>query len=440
MNRSILLIPLIFLLACHTTKAQSLDTLRVMSYNLLYYGENTSFCDNSNNPITSKDAYFKIIAKHTLPDLLVVNEMGASAAYSNRILSKVLNVDGVNKYKACSIKNNSFSSLVNGVFYNKQKLEIVWQRSIKKALNNTDLVRVIDLNKFYYVDPELAQGRDTTFLYVAAAHLKAGNSQSDEDARELAAESFMDYISTELDPGYIFFCGDLNLYGANEGAFQEFTSSTYGDYRLYDLADESGNWHNASSFSDMHTQSTRSSNTNSGCFSGGGMDDRFDFILGSGQVYQDTGAISYIAQSYKTVGQDGGHFNQEIIQGGNNSVPSSVLAALYEMSDHLPVMADFEIEQLMPVTDTTDSTDTISGIINRVNSNSKIWFQNDEIRMELKKNSKVEVMNLSGALLHSDSYSAGFHSVSTSQLISGVYFVRTYNSQGASIQKVLILR
>lgn len=424
-------------LSIFSVMCQSNDTLRVMSYNLLYYGENTSFCDNGNNPIASKDAYFKIITNYIDPDILVVNEMGASAAYSNRILNKVLNVDGVNKYKACSIKNNTFSSIVNGVFYNKQKLEIVWQRSIKKDLNNSDLVRVIDLIKFYYLDPELAIGRDTTFLYVGAAHLKAGDSQNDASAREIAAESFMEYISSELDPGYMFFCGDLNLYNANEGAYQEFTGSTYGEYQFYDLASESGNWHNTNSFSDIHTQSTRSSNTNSGCFSGGGMDDRFDFILGSGQVYQDTGAISYISQSYKTVGQDGSHFNQSLIQGGNNSVPSNVLAALFEMSDHLPVVADFKIQRLEPLIDTTD---TVTGYSSNAKPQSRVWMQNDELRMNLLRNTQVEIIDMNGISILSQPFGLGYHSISTNQIASGLYFIRTQNTRSVSVDRVLILR
>ena len=73
-----------FALLC---QSQGYDTLRIMTYNLLYYGEVTSFCDNSNNNINSKDLYLKTIVKHVDPDLLVVNEMGAAQAYASRIIS-----------------------------------------------------------------------------------------------------------------------------------------------------------------------------------------------------------------------------------------------------------------------------------------------------------------------------------------------------------------
>ena len=47
--------------------------------------------------------------------------------------------------------------------------------------------------------------------------------------------------------------------------------------RLFDPIDRIGNWHNNSSFSDVHTQSPRTAQFGGGA--SGGMDDRFDFIL-----------------------------------------------------------------------------------------------------------------------------------------------------------------
>lgn len=425
--------------ASFSVQGQSFDTIRVMTYNTLYYGENTSFCNNSNNPIAAKDLYFKRIVQYAKPDVLVVNEMGASVAYANRILSKVLNVDGENGYEACSIKNNSFSSIVNGMFYNSEKLGLVWQKSIKKASNNADLVRVIDLNKFFYRDPELEDNRDTVFLYVAAAHFKAGDSSSDEAEREIAAEAFMEHISAEYDPGYFLFCGDLNLYSENEDAFKELTGSGQGVYRFYDLADASGSWHNSSSFSEVHTQSTRLSNTNSGCFSGGGMDDRFDFILGSGQIYQDTGAVTYIGESYSTLGQDGNHFNQEITQGGNSSVPSAVLAALYEMSDHLPVTADFKIRLLEPLPDTIDTADTAASIAKLTRAQSKVWLQNGQIRIELYNDTMVEFIDLNGQVLFAQMFQKGFETIPINHLPSGVFFIRTSSQKGVSTERMVIV-
>jgi exonuclease III len=423
-----------FALLC---QSQGYDTLRIMTYNLLYYGEVTSFCDNSNNNINSKDLYLKTIVKHVDPDLLVVNEMGAAQAYVSRIISKVLNTDGESKYKACAVKNNSFSSLANGMFYNKKRLELVSQKKIAFDLNGNDLVRVIDVNKFYYTDSELVDSSDTAYLYVAAAHLKAGNSNSDEQDRALAAESLMDYFSQIGANNYVL-CGDLNLYSDDEDAFQNLISNSNGNVRLYDPINQSGSWNNNSSFSAVHTQSTRSSSTNGGCFSGGGMDDRFDFILMSGQVVQDTGTVSYIEGSYRALGQDGNHFNQAVNDGSNNSVPSVVLGALYEMSDHLPVIADIKVRLLEPAQDTTDTTTGISAAKKPL---STLWVQSDELRIDCHSNNvRFEILDISGRLVYIRESMSGFQTISLSELSSGMFIVKLSTPSQVQTQRIVLPR
>jgi hypothetical protein len=45
------------------------------------------------------------------------------------------------------------------------------------------------------------------------------------------------------------------------------------------------------------------------------------------------------------LGNDGNHFNQDITNGNNFSVPANVLTALHGLSDHLPVIAEFEVKR-----------------------------------------------------------------------------------------------
>jgi hypothetical protein len=56
--------------------------------------------------------------------------------------------------------------------------------------------------------------------------------------------------------------------------------------------------------------------------------------------------MRYLSGSLRPIGNDGLHFNSSITSGTNNSVPATVLTALYELSDHLPVVADFELDRL----------------------------------------------------------------------------------------------
>ena len=52
----------------------------------------------------------------------------------------------------------------------------------------------------------------------------------------------------------------------------------------------------------------------------------------------------YVPNTYFAVGNDGNHFNDPVNAGTNYSVSSTVLSALYSLSDHLPVIADFDID------------------------------------------------------------------------------------------------
>tara|TARA_B100000029_G_C17133500_1_gene799655 strand:- start:164 stop:688 length:525 start_codon:yes stop_codon:yes gene_type:complete len=101
---------------------------------------------------------------------------------------------------------------------------------------------------------------------------------------------------------------------------------------LIDPISTPGNWHNNSSYSSVHTQSTRSSNESDGGASGG-MDDRFDQLLISE-------GINYINDSYVAYGNDGNHFNSSINSGNNSAVSNNIANALYNASDHLPVYMD----------------------------------------------------------------------------------------------------
>ena len=75
---------------------------------------------------------------------------------------------------------------------------------------------------------------------------------------------------------YYAFAGDFNLYDGNEPAYNMMLDSMAVD--LEDPINRRGEWHDRSSFADVHTQSTRTTQLPDGGASEG-LDDRFDFIL-----------------------------------------------------------------------------------------------------------------------------------------------------------------
>ena len=85
--RITILLLLTFIL--NTLAAQ--DTLRVMQYNLLYYGVNTGFCNFTNNNPDVKDAYLRTIIEYVKPDIFTVNEITQTLSYQQHILDEVMN-------------------------------------------------------------------------------------------------------------------------------------------------------------------------------------------------------------------------------------------------------------------------------------------------------------------------------------------------------------
>jgi hypothetical protein len=320
-------------------KAQ--DTIKVMHYNLLYYGKNIYACSSVTNAVDAKNGYLKTIIKHVKPDIFTVNELDGEDAYpvtndATYLLNNALNVDGVTYYSRTSFPK---TFLANTLFYNSQKLKLKKATPISFIIS-TD--KVYNAYTLYYNAPDLSITNDTVFITCLIAHFKAGSYSSDIQERTSEAGIVMDYFTSLGVAGNYLFMGDLNLYTSSEGAFQKLINPNNALYKLYDPANLIGEWNNNSTYRFVHTQSTHSSGD---CYSTGGMDDRFDFILASDYIMNGTQKVEYVPGSYKVVGQDGSSFNSSLNVSTNTSVPANVAMALYNMSDHLPVYLELKIDQ-----------------------------------------------------------------------------------------------
>jgi len=173
-------------------------------------------------------------------------------------------------------------------------------------------------------------------LRVFTLHLKASQGSDNEQKRYLECVVLRDYLDTlPGDLPYIV-AGDLNIYEASESAYQLLMSS--GPGQLFDPIDEAGDWHDNIAYAPIHTQSTRTSSGYGGGATGG-LDDRFDQILVSEDLLGGAD-LEVLTETYTAFGNDGQHFNQSIIAGGNSAVPYEVAEALHNASDHLPVIVD----------------------------------------------------------------------------------------------------
>ena len=103
------------------------DTIRVMQYNLLRYGE-------SNQPPSTKNPLLSTIINYVKPDIFGCNEISATADYAQNILTGALNINGETKWKRAKLsKAGVDASLTNTLFYNSNKFELLSQVTVSKV-------------------------------------------------------------------------------------------------------------------------------------------------------------------------------------------------------------------------------------------------------------------------------------------------------------------
>ena len=303
------------------------DTITILSYNLLNFPEGRTDC-SSNTVVPNRADTLRKILKYVKPDIFVACEIQTRAG-ADSVLTRSLNVYGAANYAAATYDIlNTDDPLNNQLYYNTDKLTLYSQDVIQTSPRN------IDHYILYVNDPTLDQFFDTTFIEVYMCHLKAGSGSAEQATRAVQTDILMDFIATRPQDRNHFVCGDLNVYRSSEACYQNLITGTNA---LKDPINQPGNWTSNSSFAAIHTQSTRSSQ-NLDCGSTGGLDDRFDQILVSQNVMNGSDSLKYLAGSYKAIGNDGNHYNTNILVSPlNNQYPDSIVRALYYMSDHLPV-------------------------------------------------------------------------------------------------------
>ena len=338
---------LIVCLALSALAAKAQDTLTVMQYNLLYYGNyNSGFADcyETNNNTQRKDECIRTILDYVKPDIFTVCEFGATAALQNDFLRHNLNINGANYWQSDNIINYAGENIINHIFYDSRKLGL--KRHVALHTNPRDT----DVYELYLKTPSLAAG-DTVKLVCIVAHPKAG--QGYEASRRALMQIAMDHVNQYYPTDNVLIMGDFNMYGASESGYRLLTQ-TYSNPSVCfmdPLAFQGGvgEWTNNNQFAAFHTQSTRSYSDE--CFSSGGLDDRFDFILMADEIAFSYNHMRYVQGSYKAIGNDGRHFNSSINQGTNTAVPAAVAEALFDGSDHLPVTMKIAVDLHLGVED-----------------------------------------------------------------------------------------
>jgi endonuclease/exonuclease/phosphatase family metal-dependent hydrolase len=302
------------------------EVIHLAFYNVLNYPQ---------APPTDREQILSEILEELNPDIFMICEL-ESGAGGEDILNNSLNAFN-DVYTSAPYQNNTSSTadLQQLLYYNRNKF----------TLDATDIIQtsIRDINRYRLKLKTVNETTNPQYLEVFVAHLKASQGGQNELLRLDMVEAFTDYLST-LDPNDpVIFAGDLNLYTSDEPAYQELLNSS-NPIVIKDPIDSPGDWNNNPSFEFLHTQSTRISNAEFNDFgAGGGLDSRFDFILMSENLLDPTADLRYIDDTYEAFGNNSNCYNNRIDNtncGGTFSQNTRDL--LYQMSDHLPVIAQLE--------------------------------------------------------------------------------------------------
>ena len=179
-------------------------------------------------------------------------------------------------------------------------------------------------------------------FYVYQSHLKASTGSSNVATR-LSGVQTLRANSDALGVGVrAIYSGDMNFYTRTESGYQAFIAA--GNGAAFDPLG-TADWTGASN-AWKHTQSPRDILANG--LIGGGMDDRFDFMLPTAQLMDGAG-IAFITGSYRAVGNDGNHYNLAVNSGTNSYFPSDLSRSatlatnLFNSADHIPVLMDLQV-------------------------------------------------------------------------------------------------
>ena len=434
----------IFFANCFASDAQN-DTLKVMTYNVLNYGD---ACQGANSTMRN---YLKNIISFTQPDILGLVKMSTikrfpsdfngnlPVDFCDSMVQQVLNPAGNISYNYCQYTNEARGGDMNVFFYNKNKLVNIYTKVLTINVND------FDLYKFYYNDPGLSLSHDTTYLYVVLFHVQSG---SDATIRNTQLTSMYNAIKGRFSslPNMIMM-GDFNLRNSSETGYNQLVTSTDTTYKFSDppfsidgTFSYPATWQGSPMFSAYFTTSTRIDliHPNS-CGTDGGAKDWYDHILFSPWMVNGKNYMSYVPHSYQTIGNDGKRFsvavNDSVANVKNMSAPSDVINSIFQLSNKYPVMAKFAVRSNTTGISPIDPDNTNTGIATLPFDENDISITNPSgnilhIRLNEKLSGKIlcmTIQDLTGKEFFNTAFQTASSPVETidiSSLPTGFYFFK----------------
>lgn len=286
-------------------------------------------------------------------DILLLQEQNSPNSNTQQFVNLLNSIYGAGTYARGSLVLGSRGGGQPGVIYNTNTVSLLSEQAIGDDGTSSDPPEQPRQGGLYRFRP-LGYGSQADF-YVFNDHFKAGASSTDKDRRLVEAEAIRSAADDLGESAHVIYVGDYNVRSSSESSVQHLLGP--GNGQAFDPIDQLGTWHDNLSFRSVHTQSP-SDGTTSG-LTGGGIDDRFDFqwttaemLDGEGLSYIGTGIGDVVVSehSYNAFGNNNTHeMNGPVNDPNNTAQPDDVLDALAVVSDHLPVVADYQLPSRMVV-------------------------------------------------------------------------------------------
>jgi len=400
------------------------DTLKIMFWNVLNY---------PNSGASSRLQDFKTVIEYEKPDIFTACEIDNQTGASN-ILNTAFSYSS-NHQLGTYLPNAEDQNII---IFDSTKISEISARNLPvipgSAIGEANgTPRNTDLYTMYYKDPNLALGsKDTTSITFVVFHLKASEGSSNVKKRNVQLQQLKDSLTAIGLDTHVVVAGDYNIYRSSETGWNTISSVSP---RLYDPINRVGSWHDGNSFTDVHTQSPRTTQFDGGA--NGGLDDRFDFILPTGDIVSqgtnaNKGRFKYISGSYRAVG------NALTDPTNNTQSPSNVVQAIHDGSDHLPVVMEVEVflPSFMPTSllETVNFKDYVKAYVahGKLNLRSRVILDNAHIRL----------IDISGKIIYTNKMDfdgdTEYH-LDLPPLSSGIYTLSIISDAGAMVQQLPVI-
>jgi len=414
------------------------DSIRIMAYNTLGFGS-ASAAYNCQAPSQSDMpplyAELEAIVQFANPDIIGLDKMqcvqtsltdfnGISSFYfPDSVIVNSLDAAYPSRYAYCPFTDQSRCAAGNSelLFYDQNKLGYLSTYVMYYGQEDFDMF------KLYYKQWFGGGNTDTTYLYVILCHTISSTTNS--IGRDGQDSTVMNKVRTMfMHTPNLIYMGDFNTRTSTEPGYEYITQTSDTNYIMHDPPfypdahlTYPDNWTSGSTDQAYFTTTTRSTTEPNACGTTGGGKDWYDHIFLSPWLVEGINHLTYVRNSYATIGNDGHRSGVAVNHGTNTSAPANVINALYNFSDKYPV------EVTLVVNPTSLSVKNIESVPGSIKVNNPVQ---DALVIHFDpflngQNITMSVYDVCGRNL----YQSSFHVNSTTidkniSLVPGVYFIR----------------